>query len=337
VSLPRLSVEHHTHPVRIVDDLSSSHLQDPSDIGVRMLHQAGFGSAMWLRTQGSGGGALLMFAAKEHGAYRDEHAELIANVAGQLTHALDRTVFTEGLVVSAVQGLAKLAESRDTDTGDHLTRMALYASLVAEELGRSGPYHGQISAAYVRAIHQFAPMHDIGKVGLGDDILRKPGALTPAERAEMERHPAIGAEVLRRCEAQMNAVGQSIFRMAIDIAEAHHERFDGTGYPARLAGHAIPLAARIVAVADVFDALTSRRAYKEAWPVDRALAMLESEAGRQFDPDIVAAFQRALPRILDVYEQFGNAKADIDDDVLPVRGEERVPSDSAAVLSGHPQ
>jgi HD-GYP domain-containing protein (c-di-GMP phosphodiesterase class II) len=153
----------------------------------------------------------------------------------------------------------------------------------------------------------------------------------------MERHPAIGAEVLRRCEAQMNAVGQSIFRMAIDIAEAHHERFDGTGYPARLAGHAIPLAARIVAVADVFDALTSRRAYKEAWPVDRALAMLESEAGRQFDPDIVAAFQRALPRILDVYEQFGNAKADIDDDVLPVRGEERVPSDSAAVLSGHPQ
>jgi HD-GYP domain-containing protein (c-di-GMP phosphodiesterase class II) len=156
-------------------------------------------------------------------------------------------------------------------------------------------------------------MHDIGKVGLGDDILRKPGPLTPAERLTMERHPAIGAEVLRRCEAQVNALGYSIFQIAIDIAEGHHERFDGTGYPARRAGQDIPLAARIVSVADVFDALTSRRPYKEAWPVDEALAMLESNAGTQFDPVVVAAFRRALPRILEVYERFKHVDTETDD------------------------
>jgi HD-GYP domain-containing protein (c-di-GMP phosphodiesterase class II) len=149
-------------------------------------------------------------------------------------------------------------------------------------------------------------MHDIGKVGLGDDILRKPGPLTEAERREMERHPAIGAEVLRRCEAQVNALGFSIFGMAIDIAEGHHERFDGTGYPARRSGRAIPLAARIVAVADVFDALTSRRPYKEAWPVERALALMDSQSGKHFDPDVLAAFRRALPRILDVHQRFSS-------------------------------
>lgn len=303
-SLPLTAVARYPDALVTIDDIEAQRAQHPADLCAELLSRAGWGSAMLLRTQGDGARALLVFVSSAPHAYRPEHAELLTNVAGQLTHALDKTVFMEGLVVSAVQGLAKLAESRDPETGDHLARMALYATLVAEELGRSGPYAGEITAAYVRAIHQFAPMHDIGKVGLSDDILRKPGPLTEAERREMEQHPIIGAEVLRRCEAQVNALGYSIFGVAIDIAEGHHERFDGTGYPAQRSGKAIPLAARIVSVADVFDALTSRRPYKDAWPVAKAVTTMESESGKQFDPDVLTAFRRALPRILEVHQRF---------------------------------
>jgi HD-GYP domain-containing protein (c-di-GMP phosphodiesterase class II)/HAMP domain-containing protein len=289
--------------LRTVQDLAASRVDHSSDACLGVLHQAGFASALMLPIQGNGGGALLVFASRQAHAYEAEHAELIGNIAGQLTHALDKTVFVEGLVVSAVQGLAKLAESRDPETGNHLTRMALYSALIAEELGKTGRYQHRISAAYVRAIHQFAPMHDIGKVGLSDAILLKPGPLTDTEREEMQRHPSIGAEVLQRCEAQVNALGYSIFQVAIEIAAAHHERFDGQGYPHGLAGENIPLSARIVAVADVFDALTSQRPYKAAWSVDRALGMIEGESNRQFDPEVVAAFRRALPRVLEVLER----------------------------------
>ncbi len=313
MSFPRFGVTVQDGALRTVNDLGAAHRDTPSDACLGMLRYAGFESAMLLPTKGSGGVALLVFASRVRGAYASEHVELIENVAGQLTQALGKTVLMEGLVVSAVQGLAKLAESRDPDTGDHLARMALYAALIAEELGRAGPYQDQVSAAFVRSIHQFAPMHDIGKVGLGDVILRKPGRLSEAERLDMQRHPSIGAEVLRLCEAQVNGLGYSIFRVAIEIAEGHHERFDGTGYPRGLVGPAIPLAARIVAVADVFDALTSKRAYKEAWPVEQALAMLEAEAGAQFDPHVVAAFRRALPRVLEVYERFEHGGTDGDE------------------------
>lgn len=266
------------------------------------LHAQGFKSATLLPMAGSAKAkAFLVFASRQADSYTAEHVEFLSNVAGQITHALDKTVFLEGLVVAAIQGLAKLAESRDPETGDHLLRMALYAAIVAEELGENSAYREEISAAYVREVFQFAPMHDIGKVGIADQILLKPGRLDEEQRREMERHPSIGAEVLRRCEAQVNSLGYSIFQVAIEIAECHHEKFDGSGYPCGLKGNQIPLSARIVAVADVFDALTSKRPYKEAWPVERALDLLDEEGGKHFDPEIVAAFSRALPRIMDVY------------------------------------
>ncbi len=247
------------------------------------------------------GGGTMVFAAQTAHAYTPQHREFLANIASQIGHILDKTLATEGLVVAAVEGLAKLAESRDPETGDHLVRMALYSAIVAEELGRDGPYREAINPAYVREVWRFAPMHDIGKVGIADSILLKPGRLDTEERKEMERHPVIGGEVLRRCEAQMKALGHSIFAIGIEIAECHHEKFDGSGYPAGLSGQAVPLSARIVAVADVFDALTSKRPYKEAWPVEKALSVLDEECGQHFDPEVVSAFHRALPRVLDVY------------------------------------
>lgn len=245
--------------------------------------------------------ALLLFASREAGAYTPDHVEFLANIGQQISHILERTVVMEGLVVAAVEGLAKLAESRDPETGDHLARMSLYSAIVAEELGRGGAYRERIDQAYVRDILRFAPMHDIGKVGVRDEILLKPGRLTPEERESMEVHPVTGGQVLRRCEAQMNARGRSIFQIGIEIAEGHHEKFDGSGYPNRLAGEEIPLSARIIAVADVFDALTSKRPYKEAWPVEKALETMKNDAGKHFDPEVLAALERALPQVLEVY------------------------------------
>ena len=287
-----------------LDRLAEHVERSPASRFASTLLRAGFGSALLIPTSGGvEARALLVFASRHENAYTPQHTELLENVASQLTHALDKTVFMEKLVVAAVQGLAKLAESRDPETGDHLVRMALYSAIVAEELGRDEPHKALIDAAYVRHIHQFAPMHDIGKVGIADSILLKPGRLDDAERREMQRHPVIGGEVLRRCEAQVNGLGYNIFQIAVEIAEAHHERFDGTGYPNALVGQAIPLSARIVAVADVFDALTSKRPYKEAWSVEKALAAMESDSGKHFDPEVLSALRRGMPKVLELYDR----------------------------------
>lgn len=228
---------------------------------------------------------------------------LLATAARLVGAQVDRTLSSDALVVACVEGLAKLAESRDPETGDHLLRMSRYSALIAQAMMAEPRYAKLIDAAFVEDLERFAPMHDIGKVGIADSILLKPGRLSDEERADMSRHPLIGADVLRRCEAQMKARGRSVFRLGIEIAESHHERWDGKGYPHGQKGQDIPLAARIVALADVFDALTSRRPYKEAWSVERALETIRSDSGQHFDPDVVSALERAMPQVLAFYEQ----------------------------------
>lgn len=247
--------------------------------------------------------AVLVIAAETDNAYDADHLEFLSNIAGQVSHSFEKTIGMESLVISTVKGLAKLAESRDPETGDHLFRMSHYSALISEELSKTEKYKDVIDVAYIRDILNFSPMHDIGKVGISDSILLKPGKLSNDEFSLMQQHPNIGGDVLRRCEKQMNAVGRSVFRVGIEIAEGHHEKYDGTGYPNQLKAEDIPLSARIVAVADVFDALTSKRPYKEAWSVEKAVSLLDEESGRHFDPDIVNAFKKAMPKVLDIYEK----------------------------------
>jgi HD-GYP domain-containing protein (c-di-GMP phosphodiesterase class II)/HAMP domain-containing protein len=268
------------------------------------LNQAGLGAALYMPISSERAGGVMVFAARARGVYTAGHIEFLGNIAAQIGHILERTIVVEGLVVAALQGLAKLAESRDPETGDHLVRMALYSVVLAEELALSEKFSGLITPAYVRNLHRFAPMHDIGKVGISDSILLKPGRLDDVERKEMERHPSIGGEALRRSEAQMKALGHSIFSVGIEIAECHHEKWDGNGYPAGISGEAIPLSARIVAVADVFDALTSKRPYKDAWPVEKAISMIDEGAAKHFDPEVVAALHNSLPRVMEIYEKY---------------------------------
>ena len=181
--------------------------------------------------------------------------------------------------------LAKAGEYRDTDTGNHIVRMAKYARLIAESLGLTAMECDEIEAA--------APMHDIGKIGIPDHILLKPGLHTPEEQAIMRRHPMIGHEILADSPSRY-------LQMGAIIALGHHEKFDGSGYPQGLAGDQIPLPARIVAVADVFDALTSARPYKKAWSFQDALQYLLTEQNKHFDAECVRAFERQIAAVAEV-------------------------------------
>lgn len=184
--------------------------------------------------------------------------------------------------------LARLAESRDTDTGEHLERVQKYCGCLAKYLLAQGMFHGEIDREFIHLIQQTSPLHDIGKVGIPDAILLKPGRFTPDEFEIMKRHTTIGAETLQAALDEYPSV--KYLRMARDIALTHHEKYDGTGYPRGLAGNEIPLCGRIVAVADVYDALTTKRVYKDAFSHEQAVQMIGEQAGRHFDPQIVDAF-----------------------------------------------
>jgi putative two-component system response regulator len=184
--------------------------------------------------------------------------------------------------------LAKLAESRDAETGAHLERIREYCRLLAEELARTGVMGDEIDGGYVELLYLTSPLHDIGKVGIPDQVLLKPGRLTPEEFALMRQHTLIGARTLDAV-ASVNPEAQYL-RMARDIALSHHEWFDGSGYPHGQLGDDIPLSGRITALADVYDALTSKRVYKPAFTHDTAVQIVREARGTQFDPRIVDAF-----------------------------------------------
>ncbi len=189
---------------------------------------------------------------------------------------------------AVIFGLAKLAESRDPDTGNHLERIAVYSTRLATALRRNPRYRRQLTSAFVKLIGISSALHDIGKVGIEDSILLKPGTFEEQERLVMQMHSVIGGTCVREIESQL---GKSNFlQLAREIAFCHHERWDGAGYPKGLAGEEIPLAARIVAVADVYDALATRRVYKTAFPHAKCVEMISAEAGKQFDPAVVDAF-----------------------------------------------
>ena len=198
--------------------------------------------------------------------------------------------------------LAKLAESRDPETGAHLERVRSYCMALAEDLSGDPALGGEVDAGFARLIYLTSPLHDIGKVGIPDCVLLKPGRLSDREFEIMRTHAELGAETL---DAALREHPTATFlRMARDIAHTHHERWDGTGYPRRLAGEAIPLSGRIVAVADVYDALTSKRVYKAAMTHEIAKSIIVGDAGTHFDPRLVAAFLRCEPRFCEIRERF---------------------------------
>ena len=211
----------------------------------------------------------------------------------------ERTRELQETRLEIVRRLGKAAEFRDNETGFHIIRMSKFSELIARAMG--------LNDSVADLILHASPMHDIGKLGIPDGILLKPGKLDPQEWAIMKTHTDIGAEILEGHPSRL-------LQMAARIARAHHEKWDGSGYPRGLRDKEIPLEARIVAVADVFDALTSRRPYKEPWTVEASVEEIRALAGRHFDPAVVKAFFAALPRILDVKTQYAEPEPDPEPD-----------------------
>lgn len=223
-------------------------------------------------------------------------AELIARVrAGERILSLE----TRDVAIFA---MAKLAESRDPETGAHLERVRSYCRVLARDLFTQPKFASEVDSEYVRLIYLTSPLHDIGKVGIPDCVLLKAGRLSDDEFAVMKTHTTIGAATLDAALSMFPGV--RFLQMGRDIAATHHERWDGNGYPAGLKGEQIPLCGRILALADVYDALTSKRVYKAAFTHEIAKAMILGESGEHFDPDIVAAFVRSEPQFLDIRNHY---------------------------------
>ncbi len=202
----------------------------------------------------------------------------------------------------AIFAMARLAESRDPETGAHLERVRAYSRLIAKHLSTRKEFRAQVDDEFVRLIYLTSPLHDIGKVGVPDSVLLKPGRLSDREFEIMKTHTTIGAETLEA--AAQHFPGVRFLEMAREIALTHHERYDGSGYPSGLTGDGIPLSGRVVALADVYDALTTKRVYKKAYAHDIARGIILPERGKHFDPAVVDAFVEIENEFIAVRERF---------------------------------
>jgi cyclic di-GMP phosphodiesterase len=257
--------------------------------------------------------SLVQLRARVHTALRlkaaQDRAEVLYHDLNAVNAALEANLTAkDGELFDArgalVLAMAKLVEHRSTETGPHLLRMREYCRILAAAAADTPGFAGRIDAAFVHLLEDAAPLHDVGKVGIPDHILHKPGPLTPAERRLVERHTVYGADTLTAV-ARNYRFATGFFQMGIDIARSHHERWDGAGYPDRLDGESIPLAARIVAVADVYDAVRSARVYKSARPHDHAVRVICDESPGHFDPALADVFRAVAPQFERVFAAVG--------------------------------
>jgi putative two-component system response regulator len=244
--------------------------------------------------------AIVQARVRTHLALYDQTREL-ERMVGQRTHEL---VTSRGHII---RRLGRAAEFKDNETGNHVLRMSHYARLIGTAAG--------LGEAAVEIVFTTAPMHDVGKLGIPDHVLRKPGKLSPEEWEIMKQHPAIGAEIIGEHDDDLLATARL-------IALTHHEKWDGSGYPAGLAGEDIPLVGRIVAVADVLDALLSERPYKPAFSLAESMAYIDPQAGKHFDPMLVAALNSVLPEVVKVRAMFADERGaqtdlQVDGSIIP--------------------
>ncbi len=242
---------------------------------------------------------------------QDEMEDLYQSISGMasemaeqmrdIRHYMDTTTKMQSGLINT---MADMVESRDSDTGAHVQKTAAYVRIILEGLKRKGYYSEKLTTQYMNAVEMSAPLHDVGKINISDAILNKPGKLTDEEYTIMKTHTTAGKHIMEKAISTVR--GESYLKEARNMAAYHHERWDGKGYPEGLHGEVIPLSARVMAVADVFDALTSPRVYKPAFPVEKALEMLQEGAGTQFDAKCVEVFMDSLPEVKAVLKKYHN-------------------------------
>lgn len=209
-----------------------------------------------------------------------------------------------------ILAMASLAETRDSDTGNHIRRTQFYVKLLAEKLRTHPRFSNYLTDYNIDMLFKSAPLHDIGKVGIADRILLKPGRFTDDEFEIMKTHAALGRDAIVSAERQLG-MEVDFLRVAKEIAYCHHEKWDGTGYPEGTKGDAIPISARLMAVADVYDALISRRIYKEGMPQAKAMGIIKEGKGTHFDADVVEAAEQLLTEFTEIAERFADSDADL--------------------------
>lgn len=235
----------------------------------------------------------------------------------------DKTVFLEEEVqrrakeVTMVQDvtimtLASLAETRDSDTGNHIIRTQFYVKALAEKLRQTDKYRNKLSREYIDILYKSAPLHDIGKVGIPDRILLKPGRFESGEFDIMKSHPLLGKKAIEHAEKQLG-ISADFLNIAKEIAYCHHEKWDGSGYPEGLKGEEIPLSARLMAIADVYDALICKRIYKDAMPQQEAIDIIMKGRGTHFDPFIVDNFMEILDTMQLIAEKYADTHEDLEE------------------------
>ncbi|MBB6062947.1 HD-GYP domain-containing protein (c-di-GMP phosphodiesterase class II) [Thermosipho japonicus] len=238
----------------------------------------------------------IFLASKNKNNFTEHDEKLLLSISNILSYRFYYSIVTQNLLSNFGLGLVNLVEFKDNETGNHVKRVALYSKIIAEKLN----LHPQI----VREIYQFAPLHDIGKVGIPDSILLKPGKLTDSERQIIEKHVEIGVKVISKfIENSKNLIETSSAQVMLNIISDHHEKYDGTGYPKGKKGDEISIEGRIVALADVFDALTSKRPYKEPLDFNIVLEIIKKEKEKHFDPEVVNAFLSEIDKVRKVYEK----------------------------------
>lgn len=234
---------------------------------------------------------IVLARVRTHLALYDQNRELARQVR-------ERTAELFNTRQQIIRRLGRAAEFRDNETGNHIIRMSHFCRLIGGAAG--------LGEKTVEVLYHASPMHDVGKIGIPDHILLKQGKLDDAEWAIMRQHPQIGAEIIGQHTDEL-------LQTAWMIALCHHEKWDGSGYPNGLKGEDIPLLARIVALADVFDALTTARPYKKAWSVEEAVSYIENQAGSHFDPALIEPFKRVLPDMLRIREEFADSLGALED------------------------
>ncbi len=291
---------------RVINDLYS-YTQHKDAQYNRILMEAGIKSSITLPLKVNEKPiGIIFFSNTNKDVYREEHIKFLKTLSNSIAISLNKNIFIDEMLYSTLLALTKMAEARDEDTGDHLERMKEYSVRITEFLIEDNMYEEEITIAFLKGIERFSPMHDIGKVGVKDGVLLKPGKLTDDEFGEMKKHVIYGVDVLKTAEKNIAKQKYSMFKMGIEIVEGHHEKWNGTGYPYRKAGRDIPLSARIVAIADVFDALTSKRPYKDAYNFEESINYIINEKGRHFDPYIIESLIKHKKEMKTLYDSFQN-------------------------------
>lgn len=249
----------------------------------------------------------IIFSSLQPNIYNDDHVEYIRLIANNVAINVEKNLLVDELIISSILGLTKLVEAKDYETGEHLVRMKNYSKILAEKLSKNDQYKNSINQDFINAIFKYSPLHDIGKVGIADGILLKPGKLSIEEFEVMKKHTVIGASILEEVSNNLLKRGKKHYNMGINIAIGHHEKFNGKGYPKGLIGKAISLEARIVTVADVLDALSSKRVYKPAYSLEDSIKMIQEESNKSFDPDVVNALLESKEEISEIYNKFNES------------------------------